>query len=145
VFPYAEIDFIGEYADNWNVYSYEAKWVDKSWEYWSSPVRSPVILARKVEAGIDKLVTRAFKVLDCCDVVRFDIRLDDLNKPYIIDVNVMPCLKRAEEEECWRSAKALGWSYEQLIETIVAVAYRRVYGRLPDRMRERQLLLNSPL
>lgn len=144
VFPYAEIDFLGEYADNWNVYSYDAKWVDKSWEYWSSPTVCPVVLPRKVETEIDKLTSKAFKSLGCCDVVRFDLRLDDKNRPWIIDVNVMPSLKNSEYDECWLSAKALGWSYEQMIETIVAVAYRRVYGRLPDKMRERGLMLAVP-
>ena len=72
-----------------------------------------------------------------------DVRLDDKDRPYIIDANANPSLAMAELEATWRSAKALGWSYEDLVETVVAVAYRRKFGKLPDRISERQLLLTT--
>jgi len=142
IFPYAEIDFVGEYADNWNVYSYDAKWDEKSWEYWSSPVVCPAILGRKLEKEVDAVVKKAHRALDCCDIVRFDLRISEKGLASVIDVNVLPSLKKGDEEECWRSVKAVGWTYEQMIETIVAIAYKRSYGRLPDRLRERRLLLD---
>jgi D-alanine-D-alanine ligase len=141
VLPYCEIDFRGEYQDNWNVFSYEAKWTPRSWEYWDCSMLCPVVLPKKVEKEIDKLVTTAFKKLRCCDIVRFDLRLDEKNRPWIIEINVLPGMEKAENEECWRSAKAIGWEYEQMIETVVAIAYKRVYGRLPERVADRSLLL----
>ena len=43
------------------------------------------------------------------------------------------------------SVKALGWSYEEFMETLIAITYKRVYGRLPDRTRERRFMLAAPV
>ncbi|MDP1743487.1 MAG: hypothetical protein Q8L51_01730 [Candidatus Amesbacteria bacterium] len=139
--PYAQVNYKGEFKDNWNVYTYNAKWNNSSWEYWDAPLLCPVVLPKKVMIKIDDLVKSAFKILGCVDVVRFDIRLDNKNIPYIIDMNVNPHLGSDNESECWRSVKALDWSYPEFIETLVAIAYKRHFKRLPDRLRERQFML----
>lgn len=140
--PFVEIDFRGEFNDNWNIYSFNAKWKSDSWENWNAVSVCPARVSKKLWKDIDRLTRRAFKALGCCDIVRFDVRVDErTNKPFIIDLNILPGIRKNMEEECWRSARALGWSYEDFVETLVAIAYRREYGRLPNRMRERQLLL----
>ena len=139
--PYVQVNFRGEYVDNWDVLTFNAKWNDRTWEYWDSPLVCPVVFSKKIMTGIDNLVKRAFKILNCVDVVRFDIRLDNKNRPYIIDLNLNPHLGHFDQSESWRSAKALGWSYAELIETLVAISYKRHFKKLPDRMRERQFLL----
>ncbi len=144
VLPYCEIGFGGEFDDNWSVFTYEAKWKKTSWEYWDSRVECPVDIPKDVERSVDRLVKRAYRLLGCRDVARFDVRVTDAGKPYIIDMNLLPDLTYGEDVECWLSAKALGWTYEEFVETLVAICYKRVYGRLPDRMRERQFLLASP-
>src|SRR3990167_3906652 len=48
--PYCEVGFGGEFADNWNVYTYEAKWDKQSWEYWSARAYAPAKLSRKLDA-----------------------------------------------------------------------------------------------
>ena len=67
------------YVDNWDVLTFNAKWNDRTWEYWDSPLVCPVVFSKKIMTGIDNLVKRAFKILNCVDVVRFDIRLDNKN------------------------------------------------------------------
>jgi D-alanine-D-alanine ligase len=141
VLPYAEIDFKGEFADNWNVYSYNAKWKSNTWEYWDAPVVCPTRVPRKWQEKIDKVVKSAYRRLACCDVVRFDVRVDADGEPYIIDLNVSPDLTNDLDSECWRSARALKWTYADFIETLVAITYKRFYKRLPDRLRERSFLL----
>ena len=143
VLPYAELNFRGEFSDMWHVYSYDAKWNPKSWEYYSVPIICPIVFPNKIEKEIDKLVKSAFRTMYCRDIVRFDLRLDEKLKPYIIDLNVNPDLNGGDEEGCWRAAKACGWSYADFIETLVAITYKRGYGRLPDRLRERNLLLTT--
>lgn len=139
--PYSEINFQGEFEDNWNVFTFDAKWNTTSWEYWDSPIVCPSLLSRKQNKEVDELVKKAFRALNCVDVVRFDVRLDDKSKPYIIDLNINPHLGHDAESECWRSANALGWTYADFIETLVAIAYKRHFKRLPDRLRERQFML----
>lgn len=139
--PYVQVNYKGEYADNWTVLTHNAKWDNKTWEYWDSNQICPVVFSKKIMSSIDNIVKDAFKTLSCVDVVRFDIRLDQKNNPYIIDTNVNPHLGFFDQSECWQSANALGWKYSQMIETLVAICYKRHFKRLPDRLRERQFML----
>lgn len=141
--PFTEIEFKGEYLDNWNVYSHNAKWNETSWEYWNARDACPARINRQTNKVVEELVVKAFKVLQCRDVCRFDVRLNDHGIPYIIDLNICPDLSYSEETETWRSAKALDWSYAEFIETLVAITFKRHYGRLPNRMRERNFLLTA--
>lgn len=142
--PECEIGFEGEFADNWNVYTYEAKWDKQSWEYWDARVRCPVKLGRELSARVQREAVRAYRAFGCRDVARIDLRVDEKKRVFVVDVNMNPSLNRYDRQDATiRSAEALDWSYEQLIETLVAITYKRVYGRLPDRIRERQLLLTT--
>ena len=141
VLPYVGIVYKGEFADNWNVFTYKAKWDKSSWEYWYSKLICPVSWGRKTDERIEKLAVAVYKMFGCRDVARFDIKVTDEGKPYILDMNLNPSLSGDDQDECWVSMKALGWTYPQMMETIVAITYKRVYGKLPSRLRERQLLL----
>jgi D-alanine-D-alanine ligase len=141
--PYSELEFVGEFADNWDVYTYNAKWEPESWEYWNVPVKSPAPVNKVLDKRIEKMTKKAFAALGCRDVVRFDLRVNRDEKPFIIDVNANPSLKCDELDATWKSAQALDWSYADLIETIVGITYKRGYGKMPDRIRDRQLLLST--
>ncbi len=141
--PYAELVFVGEYADNWEIYTFEAKWNDESWEYWSVPVISPIKMTKQLGNRIEKLVKKAFRAFSCKDIARFDLRVDKNDKPYIVDININPSLAKQETDATWKSAVALEWSYEDLVETIVGITYKRYYGKMPERIRDRQLLLTA--
>lgn len=141
--PYCELNFKGEYENNWDVYTYNAKWVKDSWEYWNCPATSKMVVSRILRERIDRLTMKAYKNLNCRDIVRFDLRVDKNEKPFIIDVNTSPSLKKDNEDASWVSAQALGWSYSDLIETVVGVTYKRVYGGFPGQVRNRQLLISS--
>lgn len=144
--PATEIEFTGEFADNWDVYTYNAKWEKNTWEYWQARVSSPARLTRKDAHRLDQLAMRAYRGFGCKDIARMDIRFNDKNhKAYIVDVNMNPSLNRYDDQDATlASALALDWTYEEFIETIIAITYKRVYGRLPDRTRTRQFLLASP-
>lgn len=141
--PYSELEFDGDFSCNWNVYSYDAKWTKESWEYWNVPVRSPITVSPLLDRRIATLASRAYAQLGCRDIARFDMRIDEKERPFIIDVNMNPSLKCDELDATWMSAKAAGWSYGELIELLVGITYKRVYGRLPSRIMERQLLLEA--
>ncbi|MEK9200449.1 MAG: ATP-grasp domain-containing protein, partial [Patescibacteria group bacterium] len=141
--PYAELAFSGEYSDNWSVYSYNAKWNKSSWEYWNLPVIVADKISRKLDARIEKLCFAAFAALNCCDVARFDLRVDDKERVYLLDANMCPSLENNDGDATWQSAKRINWSYEDLIETIVGIAYKRLYGKYPKRLRDRSLMLTA--
>ena len=75
---------------------------------------------------LNLLAATVFLVTDCKDVARVDFRLDRHNgsKPYILEVNPLPGLNPTLSDLCFQSS-ALGWSYEQLINTIVSTAAER--------------------
>lgn len=142
--PGSEVSFGGEFGDNWSVYTYEAKWDKKSWEYWDARVDAPAKLTRKMDEKLEKLAVKAYRAFGCRDIARMDIRLDEKDRPFIVDVNMNPSLNRFDDQDATlASVFALDWTYEQFVETLVAITYKRVYGRLPDRIRERQLLLEA--
>lgn len=145
VLPYCEIFFGGEFADNWDVYTYEAKWDEKSWEYWGARVHAPARMDRKLNRRIEKLAIAAYRAFGCRDVARMDIRVNTRGRAYIVDINMNPSLNYYDTQDATvKSVEAQGWTYGEFIETLVAITYKRVYGRLPDRVRERQFLLAAP-
>jgi len=142
VLPVAELIYGGEYNNNWPIYSFNAKWKEGTWEYRNIKLVCPADLHPKLNRKIINLAKKTFMNLKIRDVVRMDMRIDDRNdNVYVIDINASPNLSKIEYEGTYLSARALGWSYEDMIETIVAVTYRRVFGKMPDRIRERQLML----
>lgn len=144
VLPYCELGFGGEFKDNWDVYTYDAKWDKQSWEYWAARVYAPAKVTKRLDAALEKLAVKAYKAFGCRDIARIDIRVNAEEKPMIVDVNMNPSLNYYDEQDATlKSVYALDWSYEQFIETIVVIAYKRKYRRLPDRIRERHLLLTT--
>ncbi len=143
--PYAELEFKGAFADNWDIYTYNAKWEEKSWEYWDARVGAPAKVSRKLDAKIEKLALKAYRALGCRDITRFDMRIDAKDNVYILDVNLCPSINPKDDQDATlKSIEALDWTYEEFVETLVAICYKRVYGRLPDRTRERSFMLASP-
>jgi D-alanine-D-alanine ligase len=75
---------------------------------------------------LNVLTAAVFRVTGCKDVARVDFRLDEANgnKPYILEINPLPGLNPGYSDLCLEAA-ADGWSYEQLINTIVNLAAER--------------------
>jgi D-alanine-D-alanine ligase len=143
--PYAEIEFEGEFADNWNVYTYNAKWEKKTWEYWGARAHAVEIMPKKLIEKIERIVTKTYRAFNCRDIARFDLRIDQKDRPFIVDINFSPSLNRMDDQDATlQSVDALGWTYEEFIETLIAITYKRNYGKLPDRTRERTFLLSAP-
>jgi len=128
VLPVAELIFSGEYNNNWPIYTYNSKWDKSSWEYSNVKLVCPAEMSIKLKQEIKFMALKAFILFDIKDVVRIDMRIDDKNdKVYIVDINVSPSLSSDADEGTYVSAKAWGWSYEEMIENVVMAAYNRVY------------------
>ncbi len=115
------------------LYSYEAKWV---WDVPEQPVdlfQCPAALPKALESAVQQVAVAAFKALHCRDVCRIDIRLDATQKPRIIDVNPLPGLiPNPDAHSCLpEAARAAGYTYDQLICTILGHALAR--HKIPHR------------
>lgn len=129
--PFCEIGFGGDFKDNWDVYTYEAKWDKKSWEYWDARVHAPAVMTRDLHEKIRKLTIKAYRAFGCRDVARMDVRVNEKDQPFIVDVNINPSLNYYDQQDATlASAYALDWTYDQFIETITAITYKRVFKTL---------------
>lgn len=109
------------------IYSFEAKWIldtpDKPLDIFQCPADLPLNL----EKSIKRLAVKTFKILGCRDVCRIDMRLDRKGVPHVLDVNPLPGLiPDPDAHSCLpEAARALGFTYEQLICTILWQALKR--------------------
>jgi D-alanine-D-alanine ligase len=111
------------------IYSYEAKWIwdtpEKPLEIFECPAKIPLDLKNEIE----EISVKTFKVLNCRDLCRIDIRLDSEGTPRVLEVNPLPGLiPDPRAHSCLpEAARAAGFTYEELICTILWQALKR-YG-----------------
>lgn len=110
-----------------HVYGYEAKWV------WDDPAKPLPILVcpAKISAALNRrirtLVGRALTVLGVRDWCRVDLRLDASGNPKLLELNPLPGIlpDPGENSALPAAARAAGYSYENLILKVAAIALRR--------------------
>jgi len=101
------------------IYSLEVKRDYLARVRYECPAELPPERLRAVEqAALD-----VYRTLGCRDVARIDFRLKD-GIPYFLEVNPLPGLN-PESSDLVILARLAGWSYEQLIESILQAAVRR--------------------
>jgi D-alanine-D-alanine ligase len=87
----------------------------------------PAPLAPQLTAALQALVKRAFGSLQLFDFARVDIRLDEADNPYVLEINSMASL--GPTGSFVRAAKVAGYSYDELINRILDVAAVRYFGQ----------------
>ena len=92
------------------IYGYEAKWI---WDTPSDPLdifECPARIDARLQAAIEDVVLRAYRVLGCRDWSRIDVRLDAAGVPNIVEVNPLPgILPNPEDNSCLpKAARAAG-------------------------------------
>jgi D-alanine-D-alanine ligase len=111
------------------IYSYEAKWIwdtpEKPLDIFECPANIPLNLENKIK----DIAAQTFKVLNCRDLCRIDMRLDVKGEPRVLEVNPLPGLiPNPDAHSCLpEAARAAGLTYDQLICTILWQALKR-YG-----------------
>lgn len=124
ILPLAEMVFEGYGADKPKVIGYRAKWDESSEEY-----RRTV---RKFEFGpedaalLDRLrgvARRAWEVFGLSGYARVDIRIDQRNEPWILEVNTNPCI--APDAGFAATLERAGIAYPDAVGRIVSAAMGR--------------------
>jgi D-alanine-D-alanine ligase len=83
----------------------------------------PAKISRGLENKLRGSALKAYNVLGCKDVGRFDFRVDYKNNPYFIECNPLPNLGMIDVFPL--VAKATGRTYEELIRFILESALKR--------------------
>ncbi len=113
------------------VYGYEAKWVwdrpDAPLAIFQCPAPVPPALYREVE----RTALDAYHALGCRDWCRVDLRVDRFGVPNILELNPLPgIIPDPAMNSCFpKAARAAGFSYDELIQEVVRIAWRRITGR----------------
>ena len=129
--PIVAFDFSTLPAGAPPIYGYEAKWVwdsaDHQLALYECPARIPDVLAR----GIERVSLAAYHALDCRDWCRVDVRLDAAGVPHVMELNPLPgILPDPRDNSCFpKAARVAGYTYDELIQEVVRIAWRRITGR----------------
>jgi D-alanine-D-alanine ligase len=105
-----------------SIVSYDGKWLEDSEEYARTEPVCPAPLKAKEEFLVRDVALRAYKILECRDYARVDIRLRE-GVPYILEVNANPDI--SPDAGLARAAKVGGLAYPRLIERILSMALKR--------------------
>jgi D-alanine-D-alanine ligase len=124
VLPISEIRFDNLPDDLPKIVTYEAKWSPDSVYYKNTIPKCPAVIDEQVKIKIEKMALGAFNALDCRDYARVDIRLNQKNIPYVIEVNPNPDISL--DTGFVRSAASAGISYEELLYKVSLLALKRM-------------------
>jgi D-alanine-D-alanine ligase len=125
--PIVEVKFDSLPPDVNPIYSYEAKWI---WDTTDKPLeifQCPADLEEDMQIEIETICKDAYKVLNCRDWSRIDVRLDAEGNPNILEINPLPgILPKPEDNSCFpKAARVAGMSYNQLINNVLDIAMER--------------------
>jgi D-alanine-D-alanine ligase len=122
VLPLYEIDF-SDYKDPCKqIVSFEAKWEEESFDYHHTPGVCPALVDSQMAKKLTQISLDTWNILGCKDYARIDVRIDQQENPYVIEVNCNPDL--SPEAGFFRSVNIAGYSYQQMILNLVEFAYQ---------------------
>ncbi|SDM47335.1 D-alanine-D-alanine ligase [Geoalkalibacter ferrihydriticus] len=120
VLPLSEIRFHSDLVRP--IVSYEGKWLEQSQGYQGTQPLCPANLKGRDAILVRDVALRAYKVMECRDYARVDIRLRD-GVPYILEVNANPDI--SPDAGLARCAGVAGMTYPQLIRRVLEMAAQR--------------------
>lgn len=92
VLPVAEIDFSAFPEELYKIVGYRAKWVRDSFEYNHTPRRFAANGSAGISSEIESVAMTCFDLFGLRDYGRVDMRADDQNRIYVLEINANPCL-----------------------------------------------------
>ena len=112
------------------IMGYEAKWL------WDQPdtefdiLECPARISEELAAALRDAALGAYRALGCRDWARVDLRLDADGKPQVLEVNPLPgIMPDPGAHSCLpMAASELGMSYDELIQGVTRIAWRRTTG-----------------
>lgn len=127
VFPIREMKFGSIPEDEPRIATYKAKWDYDYRQKWGIKNVFAGRLPDGIEEKIIQTCKRAYRALNIRSYARFDIRLDNKGRVYILEANANPSLDRYDEIAL--SAEKIGITYPQLIKKIVNLGFKRCLCR----------------
>ncbi|MEW5849450.1 MAG: ATP-grasp domain-containing protein [Myxococcota bacterium] len=123
VLSVVELDFSGLPHGAVHVASYDAKWKARTKAYKGTKSVIAREISDELRSRLKKVAREAYLALRLRDYGRVDVRVTEAGEIYVIEVNPNPYLERGSEVAM--SAADAGIAYEDLIERIVEMAWKR--------------------
>ncbi|MFC1466651.1 MAG: hypothetical protein ACFLMY_17550 [Candidatus Brachytrichaceae bacterium NZ_4S206] len=120
-FPITEVDFSGYPPDLLPIYGSIQK-VELDHLYRN---KCPAPLGEKLTREIRRLTHQTFLVTGCRDFARVDFRLDERNRPFILEINALPGI--TPRSDLTLMAEAEGWTHGDLVRAVLDAGLKR-YG-----------------
>ena len=112
----------------WGIYPFQAKWEDNS-VYSKIKVERPAKYSQKLSALISEICLDAYRIFDCHDYARIEVRIDRSGNPYILEINPNPSIN---DGDCVPAcAEVIGQKYADFIEEIMKECISRYRARPP--------------
>jgi len=89
-------------------------------------VKCPADISPEVAERAQQIAKRAFDVLGCYDCARVDLRLDEDDNLWVLEVNSLPSM--GEHGSYVQGAAAVGLDFPALVNRLVEVASARYFG-----------------
>lgn len=121
VLPIAEMTF--KYPDDKpKIMGYKSKWDENSFEYLNTERTFKVSNDNNVKEKVKKICKQCWNEIGFKGYVRIDFRLDKNNNPYVIDLNLNPCI--SESGGFYAACQKAGYTYTTMIEQIINQALK---------------------
>lgn len=120
VLPLAEVHFPVAKGPNERIVSFAAKWEEESIPYQNTPVTCPAEVSTALKESITQTALRAWQTLGCNGYGRVDMRVDQNDTPYVLEVNCNPDI--SPDAGFFRSASRAGYSYQEMVLHILRQA-----------------------
>jgi D-alanine-D-alanine ligase len=115
--PAAEMIFHGYSDDIPRIVSYKAKWVEGTFQYENSKRQFPDDLSPKLTRNIREAVLGCWHAFGLKGYARVDMRVDDDENVYVLEVNANPCI--SPDSGFISAGVHAGYSYTDIIGDII--------------------------
>src|SRR3989338_3854702 len=85
----------------------------------------PAPVASDLQETISALALKTYQAVECRDFGRIDFRVDNKQRPYVLEINPLPSL--STEDVFMMIAKVIGISYPEMIGRILNSAFKRYH------------------
>jgi D-alanine-D-alanine ligase len=114
----AEMCFHNYSEDIPKIVSYKAKWIEDTFQYENSIRSFPDSLDEELYSEINKVVLKCWKIFDLHGYTRVDMRVDNNNNIFILEVNANPCL--SPDSGFLAACVKKGYSHTEIMTRIIS-------------------------
>jgi D-alanine-D-alanine ligase len=118
--PPVELDFDGRQL-------HTLTWEDKYHKSTDEPVKiCPAPISENLARRLCELSLTTFRVCQCKDYARVDVRIDQSGEPYVLEINSMASLGTGGSFVL--AARTAGYTFESLISKMLDITHERYFG-----------------